>query len=179
MTIREEIPLGDKDSASSIRSAWTEDGYIQNQDLLTGYTYRTMPAKENCCGPVAVYNLCRHCGQNRQFEDLLHEMDDMHLLHVPGPTLMYVMRKCLTKHLPGWEEVHGRNEAASQACRSSMGIFRYHEGKIPHFVGYYRENENGFHFYNICDGKENIIMPMEEFTGNHLLGGSVRLIWWG
>lgn len=179
MTIGQETSSNSKKTGEpSISGAWTKDGYIQNQDLLTGYTYRTIPAKENCCGPVAVYNLCKHCGKNLLFDDLLCEMDEMHLLRVPGPTLMQVMRRCLTNHLPGWKEVHGREEAVSQACRSSMGIFRYHERKIPHFVGYYREKENSFHFYNVCDGKEDVVMTMEEFAGGHLLGGSVKLIWW-
>ena len=178
MTNRQEAFSNDLTAVSSLRNAWTKDGYIQNQDLLTGYTYRTIPAKQNCCGPVAVYNLCRHSGQELQFEELLREMDNMHLLHVPGPTLMYVMRKCLVNYLPGWKEVHGRDEAASQARRSAMGIFRYHEGRIPHFVGYDREDETSFHFYNVCDGKEDVVMTMDEFTEGHLLGGSVKLIWW-
>ena len=178
MITGEKTPSETKIADSPLHSAWTEDGYIQNQDLLTGYIYRTIPAKENCCGPVAVYNLCRHSGQNLEFEALLREMDGMHRLHMPGPTFMYVMRKCLTEHLPGWHEVHGRDEAVRQACQSSMGIFRYHEGRIPHFVGYYRERENTFHFYNVCDGRENVVMSMEEFTSDHLLGGSVKLIWW-
>lgn len=169
----------EENTADSLcHGAWTADGYIQNQDLLRGYVYRTIPAQENCCGPVAVYNLCRHMGQELQFGDLLQEMDEMHLLHMPGPTLMYVMRRCLTKYLPGWQEVHGREESAAQAEESSMGIFRYHEEKIPHFVGYYREQEDGFRFYNVCDEQENVIMPMEEFVRGHLLGGSVKLIWW-
>ena len=178
MVIERETLRAEKAAGSNNHEAWTTDGYIQNQDLLSGYIYRTIPAKENSCGPIAVFNLCRHRGQNLQFEDLLREMDGMHLLHMPGPTLMHVMRKCLTKYLPGWQEVHGRDAAAAQSRESSMGIFRYHEGRIPHFVGYYREQENIFHFYNVCDGQENVMMPMSDFISGHLRGGSVKLIWW-
>ena len=176
--IEQQLSEKEESAAPADNEAWTADGYIQDQDLLTGYVYRTIPAKNNCCGPVAVYNLCRHAGQQLQFGELLREMDEMHRLRVPGPTLMYVMRRCLTKYLPGWKEVHGREQAAEQACRSSMGIIRYSEGKIPHFVGYYREQGELFRFYNVSDDQENVLLPMEEFTRNHLLGGSVKLIWW-
>ena len=168
----------DGQTVNGDNSAWTEDGYIRNQDLLKGFVYRTMNAKENCCGPVAVYNLCRHAGIELQFGELLQEMDGMHRLHMPGPTLMHVMRDTLTKYLPGWQEVHGREAAAEKAQCSKMGIFRYYEQKIPHFVGYYREEEGSFHFYNVCDDQEDIIIPMEKFVQGHLLGGSVKLIWW-
>ena len=108
MTIEQQNLRKEITEESHDHGAWTAEGYIQNQDLLEGYIYRTIPAKENSCGPIAVYNLCRHMGRELQFEDLLREMDGMHLLHMPGPTLMHVMRRCLTKYLPGWQEVHGR-----------------------------------------------------------------------
>ena len=178
MTIEQQNLRKEKTAESHDHGAWTADGYIQNQDLLEGYIYRTIPAKENSCGPIAVYNLCRHTGRELQFEDLLKEMDGMHFLHMPGPTLMHVMRRCLTKYLPGWQEVHGREESIARAEQSSMGIFRYHEQRIPHFVGYYREEGENFHFYNVCDGQEDAVMPMTDFIRGHLRGGSVKLIWW-
>ena len=178
MTFEQKNNWEEKAEDNKNHSAWTADGYIQNQDELEGYIYRTIPAKENSCGPIAVYNLCRHMGQELQFGDLLREMDGMHFLHIPGPTLMHVMRRCLTKYLPGWQEVHGRKESIARAQQSSMGIFRYHEQKIPHFVGYYREQEDAFHFYNVCDEQENTVMPMAVFTRDHLRGGSVKLFWW-
>ena len=54
-------------SALNCSGAWTEDGYIKDQDLLTGYTYRTIPAMQNSCGPVAVFNLCRRTGKKVSF----------------------------------------------------------------------------------------------------------------
>ena len=178
MTFKQKNNWEEKAEDNKNHSAWTADGYIQNQDELEGYIYRTIPAKENSCGPIAVYNLCRHMGQELQFGDLLREMDGMHFLHIPGPTLMHVMRRCLTKYLPGWQEVHGRKESIARAQQSSMGIFRYHEQKIPHFVGYYREQEDAFNFYNVCDEQENTVMPMAAFIRDHLCGGSVKLFWW-
>lgn len=159
-------------------AGWTSDGYIKNQDCFSAHTYRTIPASENCCGPVAVFNLRRHEGHDVRFPDVLAEMDGLHLLHVPGPTLMYVMRGYLRRHLPGWREVHGRSGALAAAERSRMGVIRYHEQHVPHFVGYYRVDGASFRFLNVCDGQEDVVMPMADFGAGHLRGGSVKLICW-
>lgn len=159
-------------------AGWTADGYIKNQDCFSAHTYRTIPASDNSCGPVAVFNLRRREGQDVRFPDVLAEMDDLHLLRVPGPTLMYVMRGCLRKHLPGWHEIHGRSAALAAAERSRMGILRYHEQHVPHFVGYYRVEGAAFRFLNVCDGQEDVVMPMADFGAGHLRGGSVKLIYW-
>lgn len=156
---------------------WTADGYIRNQEALYAYTYRTIPAGNNACGPVAVFDLRRHEGHEVRFADVLTEMDDLHMLRVPGPTFMYVMRRYLNKYLPGWREVHGRDAALAAAERSRMGIFRYHEQKIPHFVPYFRV-DGGFRFLNIWDGMEDLTLTMAEFGKDHLLDNRVKLLWW-
>ena len=158
--------------------AWTADGYLQNQDALHAHTYRTIPASNNACGPVANYNLRHREGHDVPFTDVLREMDDMHLLRVPGPTFMYVMRQYLRKYLPGWREVHGRDECLAAAGKSRMGVFRYHERTIPHFVAYYRTDGGAFRFLNIWDDLTDVTMDMAKFGKEHLVGGSVKLIYW-
>ena len=159
-------------------AGWTEDGYLKNQEALYAYTYRTIPAGDNACGPVAAYNLRHHEGHDARLTDVLAEMDDLHLLCVPGPTLMYVMRKYLRKYLPNWRETRGKDACLAAAARSRMGVFRYHEQKIPHFVAYYRAGGDLFRFLNIWDDIEDVQLTMEKFGRDHLLGGSVRLIYW-
>lgn len=157
---------------------WTADGYIRDQDALSAYTYRTIPASGNGCGPVAAFDLRRFAGHDIRFSDVLAEMDGMHLLRVPGPTFLYVMRKYLRKYLPGWREVHGRDACLAAAEKSRMGVFRYHEQKVPHFVAYYRVGDGAFRFFNVCDGAEDTILTMAEFAKEHFLGGSIKLICW-
>lgn len=167
-----------KNERSIESEGWTSDGYIKDQDCFSTHIYRTIPASENSCGPVAVYNLRRHEGHSVRFEDVLAEMDGMHLLHLPGPTLMYVMRRYLSKYLPGWREIHGKDAALAAAEQSRMGIIRYHEQHVPHFVSYYRVDGSAFRFFNICDGQEDATMSMADFGKGHLHGGSVKLICW-
>lgn len=157
--------------------AWTEDGFLKDQDALSCYTYRSIPACHNACGPVAAFNLRRCAGQNAAFSEVLSEMDAMHLFRIPGPTLTHVMRRYCEKYLPGLKEVTGREEAVFAAKNSKMGILRYHEEMVPHFVAYCRA-DGGFRFFNVNDGGEDITLSMAEFAEGHLRGGSVRLMYW-
>ena len=157
---------------------WTADGYIRDQDALSSYTYRTIPASDNSCGPVAAFDLRRHEGHDVDFPGVLAEMDGMHLLRVPGPTFLCVMRKYFRKYLPGWHEVHGQDACLAAAEKSRMGVFRYHEQRVPHFVPYYRADGDVFRFFNVSDGAEDTSLTMADFAKEHFLGGSVKLIYW-
>ena len=157
---------------------YTADGYIRDQDCFWALTYRTIPASFNCCGCVAVYNLRHYRGQEAGFPELVKEMDGMHLLRVPGPTRMYVMRACLNKYLPGWREMTGRTRCLAAAEDSDMGIFRYSEENIPHFVAYIRAGDGAFRFFNINDNSEDIIYTMDQFAAKHCVCEPVRLICW-
>ena len=159
-------------------AAWTEDGYICDQDALHAYTYRTVPACYNGCGPVAVFDLRRHEGHTVTFPEVLHEMDALHPIRVPGPTCMRALRRYLRGCLPGWREVHGKYEALAAAAASRMGILRYHEQHVPHFVPYFRVGENAFRFLNVSDDTMDDVLTPAEFWQAHLLGGSVKLIYW-
>ena len=97
----------------------------------------------------------------------------MHTLRVPGPTLMRVMREYLTRYLPGYLETVGREDASEAAKRSLGGIFRYTEGREPHFVSFIRLEDGCFRFFNVTDGLEDCVMSMERFRDEHFLRGTV------
>ncbi len=157
--------------------AWTQDGYLKDQDALSAYSYRSIPACQNGCGPVAAFNLRRFAGQDVRLADVLAEMDAMHPLRVPGPTHHYVMRRYLRAHLPGSIEARGRSAALEAASGSRMGVYRYLEQLVPHYVAYIRV-DGGFRFFNVSDDLEDGVLSMERFGAEHLLGGDVKLICW-
>lgn len=159
-------------------AAWTEDGYIKDQDGLSAYPYRTIHASDNGCGPVAAFDLRRFAGQDVRFPDVLAEMEGMHLLRVPGPTFLYVMRRYLAKYLPGFHEVSGREAALAAAEKSRMGVLRYYEEMVLHFIPYYRVEPGRFRFFNVSDAQEDFTSDWAAFAAGHLRGGSVRLIYW-
>ncbi len=151
----------------------TVDGYIADQDCFCTVRYRTMRADINGCGFIAAYNL-RHFLEHRvTWEEVLREMDGMHTLRVPGPTLMRVMREYLAKYVPDYKETIGRDEAVGAAKHSTAGIFRYTEGREPHFISYIREKDGVFRFFNVADGFEDIMADMDCFAEGHFVRGTV------
>lgn len=151
----------------------SSDGYIIDQDCFSSLRYRTMRADINGCGWIAAYNLRHALGQTDDWESVLREMDTMHTLRIPGPTLMRVMREYLAYYVPGYRETVGREDAIRMAADSTAGIFRYQEGREPHFVSFVRQPGGQFRFFNVADGLEDTTMPMERFAEGHLLRGTV------
>ena len=149
-------------------NAWTVDGYIMDQDALTGYEYRCIDASRNGCGPIALYNILHALGRDADFGALLKELDGLHRMHRPGPTAMNAMRAWLRLHLPEMAEHPGRAAALEAARHSRMGILRYTEEKIPHFVSFFRREGGGYRFFNVNDGLEDYVCSMEMFFELHV-----------
>ena len=154
---------------------FSPDGYIRDQDCFSGVRYRTMPASINGCGWIAAYNLLHALGQTSDWEQVLRDLDGMHRLRVPGPTLMAVMRDYLRRCVPQIRETAGREAAVAAAAESAAGIFRYREGREPHFICFLRTEDRLFRFFNVTDGREDCRMSMEQFAAEHLLGGNVTV----
>lgn len=146
---------------------FSPDGYITDQDFFENYQYRTIPASHNGCGWIAAYNVRHALGDTVPFEEVLREMDGMHALRAPGPTTMNVMRAYLRKYLPDMRETSGRAAALAAAKRSRMGILRYSEDGVPHFISFFRQGE-GFRFFNVNDGLEDYVCSMEMFFSGHV-----------
>lgn len=153
-------------------SGFSQDGFIVDQDCFASVRYRTMPASINGCGWIAAYDLRRALGEEPDWREICREMDGMHRLRVPGPTLMVVMREYLERYVPQAREVVGREQALAAAARSRAGIFRYREKYEPHFVAYVRAEEQ-FRFFNVADGLEDCLMSMERFGAEHCSQGTV------
>ena len=149
------------------------DGYITDQDCFSSVRYRTIRADYNGCGWIAAYNLRHFLGHAVHWDEVRAEMDAMHSLRVPGPTLMRVMRGYLGKYVPGYRETAGREEALAAAEESLAGIFRYREGDVPHFICYLRQEDGQFRFFNVDDNLDDCVMPMERFGREHFLRGNV------
>ena len=78
------------------------------------------------------------------------------------------MRAYLALHLPEMTEHVGREAALTAARRSRMGILRYSEEKIPHFVSFLRQGDGGCRFFNVNDGLEDYVCAMEMFFDTHV-----------
>ena len=151
----------------------SSDGYIIDQDCFSSVRYRTMAADINGCGFIAAYNVRHALGHSVGWETVRQELDAMHTLRVPGPTLMRIMREYLDRYVPGWIETVGRDEAIAAAAQSFAGMFRYNEGYEPHFVSFVRQDDGSFRFFNVSDGLEDFTGTMDQFGKEHFLRGTV------
>ena len=132
------------------------DGYIVDQDCFSSVRYRR-----------------HYLGHEVGWDEVRTEMDAMHTLRVPGPTLMRVMRGYLSRYVPGYRETSGREEALTAAEESEAGIFRYREGDTPHFICYLRQDDGQFRFFNVDDNIDDGVMSMQKFGREHFLRGNV------
>ena len=152
-------------------NGFSPDGYIVDQDYFGDYEYRTIPASRNGCGWIAAYNIRHYLGHAANFKEVIHEMDRMHALRIPGPTTMPVMRAYLKKYIPAMTEHTGREKAREAAVTSRAGILRYSEADVPHFISFIREDGGAFRFFNVNDGLEDFTSAMEMFFTTHVLPG--------
>lgn len=159
-----------------LSAAFSEDGYIVDQDCFHEYRYRTMRADINSCGWIAAYNIRHFLGHDAAWDDVRREMEGMHVLNVPGPTHMRVMRQYLNRYIPGIREVYGKEESLEAAKTSAAGIFRYREEGVPHFISYIACGDGDFRFFNVTTDREDMRMPMEQFGREHLLSGRVIVL---
>lgn len=151
----------------------SSDGYIIDQDCFSSVHYRTMRADINGCGFIAAYNLRHSLGHPVDWEEVREELDRMHALRIPGPTLMRMMRDYLSKYVPEYRETVGRDEAVAAMKHSTAGIIRYTEGREPHFISYIRMEDGLFRFFNVTDGREDYITDADHFAKEHFLHGTV------
>ena len=161
-------------ASKPLSEGFSPDGYIRDQDCFSSVRYRTMPASINGCGWIATYNLFRYLGRGENWDQVRRELDALHSVRLPGPTVLGVMRGYLAARVPGLEEHHGREECLLAARESRAGIFRYRVGHEPHFVCFLRRGE-AFRFLNVADGLEDAVMTMEQFGIAHLQGGQTVL----
>ncbi len=159
-----------------LSAGFSADGYITDQDCFSSVRYRTMHADINGCGWIAAYNLRHFLGHDIGWQSVLREMDDMHTLRFPGPTLMRVMREYLGKYVPDYRETEGREAAVAAAKKSCAGIFRYQEGYEPHFISFIRVGDNRFRFFNVTDGLEDFCADMDKYAEEHLRHGIVIVL---
>ena len=162
------------DAPKPLSEGFSPDGYIRDQDCFSSVRYRTMPASINGCGWIAAFDLLHFLSGEEDWSAVRREMDELHRIPMPGPTLLPVMRSFLFSRIPELQEVRGRERALAEAARSRAGVFRYREEMTPHFVFYCR-TDAGFRFFNVADGLEDAVMPMEKFGEEHLKGGLVVL----
>lgn len=155
--------------------AFSDDGYIIDQNAFADYPYRGMTSDVNGCGWVAAFNLRRAAGQEVPFDEVRREMNAMFPLQIPGPTPMRKLRRYLRRYI-SFRFTAGKRAALAAARESGAGILRYWEGRTPHFITFLRQPDGRFRFLNVSDGWEDRTDDMDHFFEKHCLRGYIRVL---
>ena len=147
--------------------AYSRDGYLINQGLLTGVSFGRRLASETGCGFIACYNFLHFMGEKtpalkvaRQMERLLlwggmigsHPLAVWWYLHRRG----YRFRAAFTRR--------GTERLLRRSPGRTAGIIAYRHRKGAHFAAFIREDGGErLRFLNAVYGAEDDRQTMQEF----------------
>ena len=158
-----------------MREGFSADGYITDQDCLAAYRYRGMSSDINGCGWVAAYDLLHAQGKDVDFETVHREMNALFPRQIPGPTPVKKLMDYLARY-GDYRLTAGKAAALRAAQTAPAGILRYWEEDVPHFVPFVRTEDGQYRFFNVNDGLEDFVCPMEAFFAGHCRRPLVRAI---
>lgn len=147
----------------------SKDDYIIAQYLMTTYPYGSVSSNYNGCGWIAAYNLVHGIGLNFPYMDVYEDM--LRILPYKGMagTPTRTLHKYLSSKQISYIKTRGKQAVLKHSKDCKSGIIRYMEGFEPHYVTFIKVDEDRFRYLNIKEGKEDIIMTMEEFLKTHCL----------
>ena len=154
--------------------AFSEDGYLKDQDFTEGLKYGYWPSSYNGCGWIAVYNALHAAGLKSVPEKVFQEMLDILPFEgrrgTPFRTVAQYYRERKLPH----RLYYGRRGLMNRLAADEsvqIGILRYGEGfkrVIPHYTVFVRAEGDRFRFFNSDDGQEDITVPMAQFVREHM-----------
>lgn len=173
-----DLRFGRKETKNQIDArAYSRDGYLINQGLLTEISYGRRTTKQTGCGWIACYNFLRYMGTPRDPVRVAREMERMLLwggcigshplavwwyLHRRG----YRFRPAFTRR--GMERAVEAS-AAEAADGRFAGVIAYWHGKGAHYVTFIGDEEKDaaagrkLRFLNAVYGAQNHRATVREF----------------
>jgi len=148
--------------------AFSEDGYLIDQKYTADCLYGKWSSDYNGCGWIAVYNLFKACGRETAPEEVLEGMNAILTYKGSRGTPVAVMEQYLKSCGFRYIRADGIKKILPALLPVRAGVFRYTEGRIPHYVAFLRTDEKHFRFFNIGTGCEDRIFTMEEFFADHV-----------
>ncbi|MBQ7536301.1 MAG: hypothetical protein IJT43_11890 [Stomatobaculum sp.] len=165
------------------RRAFSEDGYIADQDHTDGLRYGYWMSNYNGCGWIAVYNVLHYLGLSddpeRIFAEMLQILPYEGRRGTPFPTIARFFRE---RGIPARRR-YGRAGLLKRADGAGCGIMRCVKEGAPHYVTFLRTEETDdqgrriYRFLNVENGREDYRVSMEGFLSDYDCRGLIlRLI---
>lgn len=149
----------------SIENAFSKDGYIINQGILTEIPYGRYRSDYNGCGWISAYNFLRACQRELPYEQVHRELNEKIWLGGRIGTNPFRLYRYLKAKGVIMKRVFTTKSLIRDTSRCKAGILMYWTGKGAHFVTFEKNNESGqiFRFFNAVYGKEFHYSTISEF----------------
>lgn len=148
-------------------TAFSKDGYIINQGVLTDLPFGKYPSSENGCGWIAVYNYLKLQKKPADMDKIRTQL--AHTLFLGGKAGMSVillyLYLCIFSGCKVKLHIHLPSTAAKLYIPS--GILMYHTGKSFHFIAIKHKAKGQYRFLNAIYGKEQDIRTIRAFLKEH------------
>ncbi len=114
--------------------AFSEDGYIINQNLLKNLPYGMKQSNYNGCGWIAAYNFLHACGRQKEYDTVRQQLEDSLIFGGLFGTHIMQLYLYLRRHGFHLHWACRPKTAQKQAQRCKVGILFYFNGAALHFV---------------------------------------------
>lgn len=147
--------------------AFSEDGYIKDQDYTGELQYGRWPSNYNGCGWIAAFNLVHALGLPDPAEEVFRGMLDILLYEGRRGTPTVTVARYFRERKIRLRRCYGKAPLFLKLLaekKVSKGILRYEEGLVPHYITFIRTAEEKYRFLNTVDGLEDFMVTPEEFA---------------
>lgn len=149
------------------KTAFSKDGYIIDQSVLTDLPFGKYPSSQNGCGWIAVYNYLKLQKKPAEIEKIKNQLS--HTLFLGGKAGMSVVLLYLYLRIFCGCNVKFRIHLPVTAAKLYIpsGILMYHTGNSFHFITIKYQSKGQYRFFNAVYGREEDIRTIRDFLKEH------------
>lgn len=150
-------------------SAFSEDGYLIDQDQCGGVRYGAWRSDRNGCGWIAAYNLLRALGRETPVCEVIRALLHRSLFRALLGTRLFVIYWYLRRRGFKPEIAAGRKQIlAAGGQRRGILLYRHKDGF--HFVCFLPDQDDTLRFLNAWTGPRDPVCAMEKFFSSCIKG---------
>lgn len=149
------------------QTAFSKDGYIINQGVLTDLPFGKYPSSQNGCGWIAAYNYLKLRKKPANMDKIRNQL--AHTLFFGGKSGMSVVLLYLYLRIISGCKIKFRFHLPRTAAKLYIpsGILMYHTGKSFHFIAIQHKSKEQYRFLNGIYGREQDIRTIRSFLKEH------------
>lgn len=158
-----DVPMENFRDPRLPQEAFSEDGYIADQDLCGAVRYGAWRSDRNGCGWIATYNLLRALGREKPVAEIVAALLRRSLFKGFLGTRTIVIYWYLKSLGIKTDAAMGRKNVAALTKTKQQGILFYRHKDGWHFVCFLPAAADRFRFINAWTGRQDPVLDMDAF----------------